>query len=60
MTELDQKKIAFADAIIEEAAFNNIDIDLLNDTVEHQLGIVWVGSKVSIQPIEVIGFDEEQ
>ena len=60
MTELEQKKIAFADAIIEEAAFNNIDIDLLNDTIEHELGIVWIGNKVSIQSTEVIGFDEEQ
>ena len=49
MTDLDKKKIAFADAIIEEAAFNDLDIDLETMEIEHQLGTVWVGNVV-IQP----------
>jgi len=37
----DEKKIIFAEAIIAEAAFNGIELDL--DNIEHQLGIVWAG-----------------
>jgi len=60
MSELDLAKIAFADAIIEEAAFNGIEIDLLEDEIEHQLGTVWVGNKASIQSVDCKYNEEEK
>lgn len=47
-----RKKVELADAIIEEALFNEIEIDVIKDELEHQLGTVWVG-KASIQPIKM-------
>jgi len=44
------KKVELANAIIEEAAFNDIDIDLSME-IEHQLGTVWIGNTY-IQPQE--------
>ena len=50
--EEDIAKIALANAIIKEAEFNGIIIDLENEVIEHQLGTVWVGN-VAINSIEI-------
>jgi hypothetical protein len=50
---LDDKKIQLADAIIEEANFNGVNINLNTDEIEHQLGTVWVGKESFIQTLKL-------
>ena len=44
-------KLKLADAIIAEASFNNMYLEIGTDIIEHQLGTVWVGN-VSITMIK--------
>jgi hypothetical protein len=47
------KKIELANAVIEEAGFNGIDLNLLTDKIEHQLGTVWVGKDSYTQTLPI-------
>lgn len=48
------RRIALTNAILVESNFRDIDIDLNQDTIEHQTGYVWVGDKASISIMKQI------